>query len=41
VDGTFGPNEVVPADRIVGFWKVDRKGKLTGTYRPNHEYRGR
>ena len=40
VDGTFGPDEVVPADRIIGSWKVDRKGKLTGQYRPNPDYRG-
>jgi hypothetical protein len=31
---------VVPADRIIGFWKVDRHGKLTGKYRPNPDYRG-
>jgi len=29
VDGTFGPNDVVPADRIIGAWKVDRRGNLT------------
>jgi hypothetical protein len=40
VDGTFGPDDVVPVDRIIGYWKVDRKGKLTGKYRPNPEYRG-
>jgi hypothetical protein len=41
VDGTFGPDEVVPAERIIGAWKVDRHGNLTGAYRPNREYRGR
>ena len=40
VDGTFGPNDVVPPDRIIGAWKVDRKGKLTGQYKPNRDYRG-
>lgn len=40
VDGTFGPNEVVPADRIIGSWKVDRRGNLTGKFKPNPEYRG-
>jgi hypothetical protein len=40
VDGTFGPNDVVPADRIIGAWKVDRRGHLTGTFKPNPEYRG-
>jgi hypothetical protein len=40
VDGTFGPDDVVPADRIIGSWKVDRHGKLTGTFRPNPDYRG-
>jgi hypothetical protein len=41
VDGTFGPNDVVPADRIIGAWKVDRKGNLTGRFKPNPDYRGR
>jgi hypothetical protein len=40
VDGTFGPNDVVPADRIIGSWKVDRRGNLTGKFKPNPEYRG-
>jgi len=40
VDGTFGPNDVVPADRIIGAWKVDRRGNLTGKYKPNPEFRG-
>jgi hypothetical protein len=40
VDGTFGPSEVVPADRIVGAWKVDRRGNLTGTFKRNLDYRG-
>jgi hypothetical protein len=40
VDGTFGPDDAVPADRIVGAWKVDRHGKLTGRFRPNPDYRG-
>jgi hypothetical protein len=40
VDGTFGPNDVLPADRIIGAWKVDRRGHLTGTFKPNPEYRG-
>jgi hypothetical protein len=39
VDGTFGPNDVVPADRIIGSWKVDRRGNLTGKFKPNPEYR--
>jgi hypothetical protein len=39
VDGTFGPNDVVPADRIVGAWKVDRKGKLTGRFKSTRDYR--
>jgi hypothetical protein len=40
VDGTFGPSDVVPADRIIGAWKVDRHGQLTGTFKANPEYRG-
>lgn len=40
VDGTFGPNDVVPADRIIGARKVDRQGNLTGRFKPNRDYRG-
>jgi hypothetical protein len=40
VDGTFGPNDVVPNDRIIGAWKVDRRGQLTGRFKPNPDYRG-
>jgi hypothetical protein len=40
VNGTFGPDEVVPADRIIGAWRVDRRGHLTGTFKPNREYLG-
>jgi hypothetical protein len=38
LDGNFGPNDAVPPQRIVGAWKVDGSGKLTGEYKANHNY---
>lgn len=38
IDGNFGPNDAVPPQRIVGAWKVDSAGRLTGEYRANHNY---
>lgn len=31
----------VPEEMRVGFWYVDRSGKLTGQFRPNSKYQGR
>jgi hypothetical protein len=38
LDGNFGPNDAVPPQKIVGAWKVDGSGKLTGEYKANHNY---
>ena len=38
IDGNFGPNDAVPPHKIVGAWKVDGSGKLTGEYTANHNY---
>jgi hypothetical protein len=41
LDGTFGPDEAVPPQRIVGVWKVDSTGNITGEFmhNPNHQPR--
>ncbi len=39
IDGAFGPTEPVPPEAIVGAWKVDDRGSLTGEFRPNPKYR--
>ena len=38
IEGTFGPDESVPPEAIVGAWKVDENGVLTGEFisNPNH-----
>jgi hypothetical protein len=37
--GTFGPNEAVPPEAIVGAWKVDAEGKIIGDFIPNPKHR--
>ena len=39
LDGTFGPNDAVPPERIVGAWKVDGTGRIVGDFKPNPNYR--
>jgi|tagenome__1003787_1003787.scaffolds.fasta_scaffold9134265_1 hypothetical protein len=39
IEGTFGPNDAVPPTAIVGAWKVDASGNLTGEYRANTNYK--
>jgi hypothetical protein len=41
IDGTFGPDEAVPPDRIVGCWKTDSEGNIIGEFIPNPNYRSR
>ena len=41
IDGKFGPNDAVPPEAIVGAWKVDASGKLTGEYKANPNYRAK
>jgi hypothetical protein len=39
VQGKYGPHDSVPPDAIVGAWRVDENGKLTGEFMPNPNYR--
>lgn len=39
IEGTFGPTEYVPPEAVVGAWKVDEGGNLTGEFVPNHDYK--
>ena len=41
IDGSFGPDEDVPPDAIVGAWKVDSNGQIVGKFVPNPNYRPR
>jgi hypothetical protein len=38
IEGSFGPTEYVPPEAIVGAWKVDENGKVTGEFLPNPKY---
>ncbi|MEW9531129.1 hypothetical protein [Microbispora sp. NPDC049125] len=38
IDGYFAPDQRVPPEAIIGAWKVDEAGNLTGEYRPNPRY---
>lgn len=39
IEGTYGSAEHVPPEAIVGAWKVDVHGNLTGEFMPNPKYR--
>lgn len=39
IDGAFGLDEDVPPESIVGAWKVDERGQLTGEFMKNPKYR--
>lgn len=39
IEGDFGPQDAVPPEAIVGAWKVDSAGNLTGTFLDNPNYR--
>jgi len=39
IEGSFGPTEYVPPAAVVGAWKVDANGDLTGEFIPNPQYR--
>lgn len=32
IDGAFGPDENVPPEAVVGAWKIDASGNLTGEF---------
>jgi hypothetical protein len=38
IAGQFGPTDGVPAEAIVGAWKVNAEGKIAGEFRPNEKY---
>jgi hypothetical protein len=38
IDGSFGPTEYVPPEAVVGAWKVDESGNLTGEFVSNKKY---
>ncbi len=39
IEGKFGPNDAVPPESIVGAYKVDENGQLTGEFQANPNYR--
>ena len=39
IEGSFGPTEYVPPEAVVGAWKVDEVGNLTGEFVPNPNYK--
>lgn len=39
IEGSFGRNEYVPPEAVVGAWKVDSEGRLTGEFVQNPKYR--
>ena len=38
IAGGFGPNEGVPPEAIIGAWKVDGSGMITGEFQVNSNY---
>jgi len=38
IAGRFGPRDAVPPEAIVGAWKVDADGKITGNFTVNPKY---
>lgn len=39
IDGKFGPDDAVPPEYIVGAYKIDENGRLTGEFQANPNYR--
>ncbi len=39
IEGPYGPTDYVPPEAIVGAWKVDANGNLTGEFVSNPKYR--
>jgi hypothetical protein len=39
IEGSFGPTEYVPPEAVVGAWKVDEVGNLTGEFVLNPNYK--
>ena len=38
VAGAFGADDAVPPEAIIGAWKVDERGDITGAFVPNERY---
>jgi hypothetical protein len=38
IEGSFGLNDAIPPKAIVGAWKVDAEGKISGEFIPNAKY---
>lgn len=38
IEGAFDPTDHVPPEAIVGAWKVDQNGQITGDFIPNPRY---
>ena len=38
IEGDYGPSDAVPPEAIVGAWKVDASGNLTGEFVTNPKY---
>ena len=39
IEGSFGPDEHVPPEAVVGAWKVDANGQITGEFISNPNYK--
>jgi hypothetical protein len=39
IEGKFNPTEYVPPEAIVGAWKVNENGNLTGEFVPNPNFK--
>lgn len=40
ISGTYGPDEEIPPEAIIGAWKVDESGKISGDFIRNPKYKG-
>lgn len=38
IEGNYAPDEAIPPEAIVGAWKVDAHGQLTGEFVANPKY---
>ena len=39
IEGDYAPTDAVPAEAIVGAWKVDENGKIVGEFIQNPNFR--
>ncbi len=39
IEGSFSPTEYIPPEAVVGAWKVNENGNLTGEFIPNQKYK--